>query len=92
MRLRWRKFQGLSLPEQLLLLRVTLVLPWIALALRLRGLRWTQARLSQFIPPLPIQDGLSPDVVNRVVQGAAAIFSSRGACLRCSLVVWWLLR
>lgn len=90
MRRKWRKLDMLSWPERWLLLRVMLLFPWIELSLRLRGVRWTQARLSRYIASTPIQDGLSPEVVSRVVRWAAG--PVRATCLRQSLVLWWLLK
>lgn len=89
---RVRKFRALSWTEQRLLIGITLLYPWVELALRLRGMRWTQAWLARFIPTTAIQDGIAPDALNLVVRRAAGAGPYRATCLRQSLVLWWLLQ
>ena len=87
-----RKFRALSWRERRLLIGVALLLPWIRLALRVCGLRWTQRRLDRFVPRRPVADGLSPPAINRIVRGASRLGSPQATCLRRSLVLWWLLK
>ena len=69
-----------------LLLLVTLALKW-------RGLRWTQTRLAQYISPLqahqpPVKSVLP--IIRRV--RLIVRYSPWSNCLRQSLVLWYLLR
>lgn len=89
---KWRKFRALPWSQRRLLVWVILVLPWIEIGLRLRGLRWTQAQLARFVPTRPIRDDISPEVINMLVRWAAAAVPFPATCLRRSLVLWWLLK
>jgi hypothetical protein len=92
MRHKLRRLRTFSWPERWLFARLILVLPLIEIAIRTRGLRWTQERLGRLVPSPPIADGLSPDTLNRVVRAAAGNGLVRATCLRRSLALWWLLR
>lgn len=87
-----RTFRALSGPERRLVVGISLLYPWIELALRLRGLRRTQALFARWIPARPIQDGLTPATINLAVRRAAGAGPYRATCLRQSLVLWWLLQ
>jgi hypothetical protein len=96
---RWRTFQRLSWRERGLFFLALFLLPITALALRLMGLRRTQAvmmRLSPSPNPRGENERGSPDqparVLAKFVRAAAAHGPYRANCLQQSLVLWWLLR
>jgi len=96
---KWRKFLRLSWPERGLFILVLYLLPIIALALRLMGLRRTQAILMRLAPaPRPLGEDLEntryqqTHVIARIVRAAANHSPYRANCLKQSLVLWWLLR
>jgi hypothetical protein len=81
------------------LFQASALLPMLALALRLGGLRRTQAvlwRLAPFFRPHRVIEGDPPDprarVIARMVRAAAAHGPYRANCLKQSLALWWLLR
>jgi hypothetical protein len=89
----WRKFLGLSPAERHLFLAATLLLPAVALALRLVGLRRCQAVLTRLAPK-----GRSAAPPGRAAAAARMVLAAsrhapcRADCLRRALVLWWLLR
>ena len=88
----WRKFLGLSPAERRLFLAAALLLPAVALALRLVGLRRSQAALARLAPRgRPAAPGRAADAA-RMVLAASRHAPCRADCLRRSLVLWWLLR
>jgi hypothetical protein len=94
----WRKFLGLTWPEQRLLVQAFIVLPMLAVALRSMGLRRTQAILTRMAPPLRSPE-VRPEVrdprarrTSRLVAVAAEHGPYRANCLKRSLALWWLLR
>jgi hypothetical protein len=91
MQRKWRKFRALSWSEKRLLMAAAFLFPWVELALRLRGYRWTRTLLSRFIPHTPVRDHLSPEVISQLVRRAAAASPYGVTCLRQSLILWWLL-
>ena len=86
-----RKFLRLPAAERRLLVRVLLLLPSVALALRLLGLRRCQGMLARLSPPSPAA-GLSTEAAARLVGVAARHAPCRANCLQRSLVLWWALR
>jgi Transglutaminase-like superfamily len=95
-----QRFNALDRPAQSLLLRAAVLLPVLAVSLRLRGLRATQASLSSFLPGSiehNIQSRASGDAtkdaseISRMVQAAARYGVMRPTCLEKSLALWWLL-
>jgi hypothetical protein len=92
-RTRWRKFRGLPAAERRLFVRALLLLPAVALALRLVGLRRCQGMLARFSPPRPAPaDGPPAEDIARLVAIAARYAPGRANCLHRSLVLWWSLR
>jgi hypothetical protein len=96
---KWRKFQRLTWPERGFFCLALFLLPVTALALRLMGLRRTQAVLMRLTPspePQGENERGSPDqparVIAELVRAAASHGPYRANCLKQSLVLWWLLR
>jgi hypothetical protein len=89
----WRKFLGLSPAERRLFLAAALLLPAVAVALRLVGLRRCQAALARLAPGgrRAVPPGRAADAA-RMVLAASRHAPCRADCLRRSLVLWWLLR
>jgi hypothetical protein len=96
---KWRRFLELPWPEKRWFLLALVLLPALALALRLLGLRRSQALLVR-LAPLPgsrdKNDGVSPGpparAIARIVRAAANHGPYRATCLKQSLALWWLLR
>jgi len=94
----WR-FLELPTTERWSFLRAVVLLPALALALLLLGLRRSQALL-MCLSPLPGRrdehDGVSPNPrvrsIARMVRAAASHGPYRANCLKQSLTLWWLLR
>lgn len=80
--------------ERRLLCEALVALPVVALALRMRGLRWVQARLGlgERTPPPVVRD---PDAARRIawcVYAAAAHGPWPANCLQRSVVTMWFLQ
>ncbi len=98
MQKRLKQLQALSIAEWQVLLLSLLLLPMIALALKLKGLKWTQALLTTYQTKnstIPIPENLQL----RLAQGTAHMVSVaanhgpyRANCLKKSLAIWWLLK
>lgn len=77
-------------------LRAMVLLPVIALGLRMRGFRVTQAALQNFWIPSQIQGSGDEServaLALRMVNAAARYGWARASCLEKSLALWWLLR
>ncbi len=95
----WRKFRRLTWRERRALIRSLVLLPLIALALRVLGFRRSQMTLGKLTPERePALDGRS-DSAMREAQLAARMVATasrdglvHGNCLEQSLTLWWLLR
>jgi Transglutaminase-like superfamily len=97
--LKWRRFLELPWPEKRWFLLALVLLPALALALRLLGLRRSQALLASLLPfpwPRGQNNGVSREpsarAIARMVRAAANHGPYRANCLKQSLVLWWLLR
>jgi Transglutaminase-like superfamily len=89
----WRSFRGLSWAQRGLLAKAWLLLPVVAIGLRLFGFRRIQARLERAATIRPGREDLAAaQNVARMVQSAARWSPVHPSCLPRSLVVWWLLR
>ena len=97
------KLKTLSADEWQVLLSSVLLLPSIALALRLQGFKWTQAFLEKRAPEAKNTSNNSPSYsseqllqtaqsVARMVSAAANHGPYRANCLKRSLATWWLLK
>ena len=92
------KLKALSAKEWQVLLSSTVLLPLIALALRLKGFKWTRSFLQKRIPesknsPAKSQNSLkTAQSVARMVSVAANNGPYRANCLKRSLATWWLLQ
>ena len=99
------KLKALTAKEWWVLLSSTVLLPLIALALRLKGFKWTRAFLKKRIPesknaspgavnsPAKTQNTLkTAQSVARMVSVAANNGPYRANCLKRSLATWWLLQ
>jgi Transglutaminase-like superfamily len=93
---RLRRFSALERPARNLFLRATVLLPLVALSLRWRGLRATQATLQRFLS----NDNQESDasLVRRVAPLTAHMINAADrhglvhpSCLAKSLTLWWLL-
>jgi hypothetical protein len=92
-RTRWRKFRGLPAAERRLFVRAWLLLPVVALALRLLGLRRCQETLARLSPLRRAQEaGPRAETAARLVTAAARCAPCRANCLQRALVLWWSLR
>jgi hypothetical protein len=92
-----QRFRKLDRFSQILFLRSALLLPLLAISLRIAGFRTTQAMLERFLPihkgsghPNP---GLAKDVarIARMVPAAAHYGLCPATCLEKSLALWWFL-
>src|SRR5713226_9668475 len=93
---RLRRFSALERPAQELFLRAIVLLPLVALSLRWRGFRATQAALRRFLSN-PNQE-LDAALVSRDVAVTANMVNAADrhglvhpSCLAKSLTLWWLL-
>jgi hypothetical protein len=93
-----RKLIEMTAKEWSILVISLLLLPSIALALRLKGFKWTRSVLHKRIPK-PVPDTRSLDQrleialsVSRMVATAANYGPYRASCLKRSLTSWWLLQ
>ena len=98
-----RKLKALSAAEWRVLLSSLVLLPSIALALHLKGFKWTRAYLNKQIPEnrssptesssKPPQNSLqAAQSVARMVSAAANHGPYRANCLKRALATWWLLQ
>ena|ERR1700738_2598783 len=97
-----RRFSLLDWDARGIFLRAAILLPVIAVNLRLRGFRATQESLLRFLahPPLvPQQDSTDPRLAFEQTRLTARMVNAAGrhawpasTCLEKSLALWWLLR
>lgn len=90
-----QKLRELSLQEWQLLLAAVVMLPVVALSLRLAGFNRTRTLLNRFISKKPGVSG-QPEMdqaqnIARMLSVAARYSPLQANCLRQSLVLWWLL-
>jgi Transglutaminase-like superfamily len=93
---RFRRFSALERPAQELFLRAIVLLPLVALSLRWRGFRATQAALQKLLsnacpehdPALVSKDAA---VTAHMVNAADRHGLVHPSCLAKSLTLWWLL-
>jgi hypothetical protein len=93
---RLRRFSALERPAQELFLRATVLLPLVALSLRWRGFRATQAALQRLLPkakPDPNAAPMSKEaaVTAHMVNAADRHGLVHPSCLAKSMTLWWLL-
>jgi len=93
---RLRRFRALERPGQNLFLRAIFLLPIVALSLRWRGLRGTQAMLERFVSNgSPSQDSAEVDRLAALTAHMVNVADRSGlvhpSCLAKSLTLWWLL-
>ena len=91
---KWSRWRQLSPAERRVFRQALLLLPALALGLRLLGLRRTQAWLLRFSRPgaSPVQPIPDAQRLAYLVRAAAAHGPYRATCLPQALAVWWLLR
>jgi hypothetical protein len=97
---KWHKIHEMSWPERRLVLLALILLPSMALTLRLLGLRRSQAVWTRLAfnprPPADLSDAATVEgearATARMVKAAASHGPYRATCLRQSLALWWLLR
>jgi hypothetical protein len=93
---RLRRFNALEHPAQNLFLRAAVLLPVVALSLRWRGFRTTQAALQRFLSNVNL-DQDSARVSERAALTAHMVNAAdrhglaHSSCLAKSLALWWLL-
>jgi hypothetical protein len=94
-----RRFKALEPSARGIFLRAAVVLPFISLSLRVRGLRATQSSLQKLLPTdgsncSPGLDSTTKQrtaLVARMVRSAAYRGLGAANCLDQSLALWWLL-
>lgn len=93
---RLRRFSALERPAQTLFLRALVVLPFVALSLRGRGFRATQATLQIFLSN--VDQKCDSALVSKQAALAAHMVNAADrqgfvhpSCLAKSLTLWWLL-
>ena len=93
---RFRRFSTLERPARSLFLRAIALLPLIALSLRWRGFRATQATLQRFLSNDNRET--DPALAHRVAEMTARMVNAADrhglvhpSCLAKSLTLWWLL-
>ena len=91
----WRKWRDLPAPDRRLVLRLVALLPSVAAAIRIFGLR----RVCRFLSRHPVigEGATAPDVQGareaaRLVNAAAFRIPGRPNCLTRSVTLWWILR
>ena len=93
---RLRRFRTLERPAQSLFLRAIVLLPIVAVSLRWRGFRGTQAMLERFVSNgSPSQDSAEADRRAALTAHMVSVADRSGlvhpSCLAKSLTIWWLL-
>jgi len=93
---RFRRFNALERPAQKLFLRALLLLPLVALSLRWRGFRATQASLKLLLTNARPESGADiaykdAALAARMVNAADGHGIVHPSCLAKSLTLWWLL-
>jgi hypothetical protein len=93
---RLRRFSALERPAQELFLRAVVLLPLVALYLRWRGFRATQAALQRFLSkanpePDAVLASKNAAVTAHMVNAADRYGLIHPSCLAKSLTLWWLL-
>ena len=97
MRRRLQQLKTLSLEEWWLLLSAMILLPLVALSLRLKGFKQTQDSMRRFISmelnlTAPNEAEMEKArIVARMVAVAAGHGAYKANCLKQSLVLWWML-
>jgi len=93
-----QRFSALDRAAQSLFLRAAALLPVIAISLRLRGLRATQATLERFLstpahPARQAKGNMAKEASRtaRMVHAAGRYGLIQPTCLEKSLVLWWFL-
>jgi hypothetical protein len=94
---RLRRFSALERPAQELFLRAMVLLPLVAVSLRWRGFRATQAALQRFLSksnpePNAAFANKHAAVTAQMVNAADRHGFVHPSCLAKSLTLWWLLR
>jgi Transglutaminase-like superfamily len=94
----FQRFRKLDREERSLFVRGSLLLPVIALSVRVRGFRSSHAMLECFLPapneharPMNEDAEKSSSRTARMVRAAARYSPVRSTCLEQSLELWWLL-
>jgi hypothetical protein len=93
---RFRRFSALERPAQSLFLRAMVLLPVVAVSLRWRGFRATQAALQRFVSNSNTKNK-SSNADERARLTAHMVYAAerhglfRPTCLALSLTLWWLL-
>ena len=95
---RFKQLRELTVSEWRILLLSMLILPVIAVSLRIKGLKWTQCVLSKRLPSVA-KSSLSQseqlkhaESIARMVTAAANHGLYRTNCLKIALTTWWLLK
>ena len=97
MRRRLQQLKTLSLEEWWLLLSAMILLPLVALSLRLKGFKQTQKSMRRFISQesnlaAPSEAEIEKaQVISRMVVVAAGHGAYLANCLKQALVLWWML-
>ncbi len=93
---RFRRFSALERPARKVFLRALVLLPLVALSLRWRGFRATQAALQRFLSTTNPE--LDPALVSKDAAMTAHMVNAADlhglvhpSCLAKSLTLWWLL-
>jgi hypothetical protein len=86
------KFLTLPWSEKILFVGTVFTLPLIEIGLRLFGFKRLEALIGKLVPKRAIKDGLSPEMISRIVGWAATNGFFRASCLRRSLMLWWLMK
>jgi hypothetical protein len=93
---RFRRFSALERPAQSLFLRAMVLLPVVAVSLRWRGFRATQAALQRFVSNSNTKNK-SSNADERARLTAHMVYAAerhglfRPTCLALSMTLWWLL-
>src|SRR5260370_28970805 len=93
---RLRRFSALERPAQEVFLRAMVLLPLVALSLRWRGFRATQAALQRFLSkanpePAFVLVSKNAAVTAQIVNAADRHGLGHPSCFAKSLTLWWLL-
>ena len=87
---RLAQLRRMNAAQRRMLCRAAALIPWIALMLRLKGLRGVQAAIGR-IAPRDRPDGLEPVDIARLVAAASRHGVYRRECLPTALSLQWLL-
>ena len=96
-RKKFQQLKALSFDESQVLLSSVVMLPLIAVSLKAKGYKWTQAFLADHLPDRSLSTHSEDTQLKeaqqlaRIVTIASSNSAYKASCLKKSLLIWWLL-